>query len=163
MASLARIFLTRAGTTIAILALGLGGGHLIGPSIFGGTSAQNQAAPSHKQASSEPLPAVRVVYPNSAEPAQQVIAAAVPTESAPPTSPQLETQSAVPLTTPNVATPVVSRSKTRRQLRAERRQHYAARRAPLHQHQLVLADQREPEIMAFDGDTAPPRTGFFGN
>jgi hypothetical protein len=159
-----RIFLSRAGTTFAILALGLGGGHLIAPSIFSGTSAQDQATPSQKQASSEPLPAVRVVYPSSAEPALQATAAAVPTESAPVS----RTQSAVPLTAPNAATPVVSpqieeRSKTRRELRAERRQHYAERRARRHQHQLVSTDQREPETMAFDGDTAPPRTGVFGN
>ena len=165
MTSPARIFLTRVRTT-AILALGLGGGLLIADSTSSGTTAQNQAASSQKQTKSEPLPAVRIVYPSSAEPALQVTAAAVPAE--PTTASQLATQSAVPLPAPNVATPVVSRqieerSKTRRELRAERRQHDAERRARRHQHRLVSPDQREPEIMAFDGDTSPPRAGFFGN
>jgi hypothetical protein len=164
MASSARIFLAGVGTTFAILAVGFGGGILMTNSTLSGTSAQ-------KHAGSEPLAAARIVHPNSAEPALQV-AASVPTEPTP--APQPATQaadSAVPVTAPNLLAPAASASqspieerlKTRRELRTERRQRYAERRALRHQRQLVSPDQREPGIVAFDRDASQPRTGFFGN
>ena len=152
MASSARIFFAGVGTTFAILAVGFGAGILMANSTYSGTSAQ-------KPASSEP-PAARVVYPSSAEPALPV-AAPVPTEPTPAPSPQLSTQA----TSTSEAQPqsqVEERSKTRRELRADRRRRYAERRARRHQRPHESPDQREPGIMAFDGD-APPRAGFFGN
>jgi hypothetical protein len=164
MASSTRIFFAGVGTTFAILAVGFGGGILMANSTLSGTSAQ-------KQASSEPLAAARIVHPNSAEPALQV-AASVSTEPSAAAPPQLVTQAAadpaVPVTapSPNLSTASQSqleeRSKTRRELRAERRQRYAERRARRHR-PLVSPEQRDPGIMAFDGDGSPPRTGFFGN
>ena len=169
MASPARIFFAGVGTTFAILAVGFGGGVLMANSTLSGTSPQ-------KQASSEPLAAARIVYPNSAEPTSQV-AASVPTK--PTSAPQVATQAAadpgIPVPAPSLkpVTPAASasqtqsqieeRSKTRRELRAERRQRYAERRALRRQRQLVSPDQREPGIMAFDGDASRPSTGFFGN
>ena len=169
MASPARIFFAGVGTTFAILAVGFGGGLLMANSSLSGTSAQ-------KQPSSEPPAAARIVHPNSAEPALQV-AASVPTEptqGTPQPPPQLTTDAAadtavpVSASTPNLSTPaafptrIEERSKTRRDLRAERRQRYAERRARRHQSLPVLPDQQAPGIMAFDG-SPPPRTGFFGN
>jgi hypothetical protein len=167
MASPVRIFLAGVGTTFAILAVGFGGGVLMTNSTLSGTSAQ-------KHVGSEPLAAARIVHPNSAEPALQV-AASVPTEPTP--APQPATQAAadpavaVTAPSPNLLAPAASasqspieeRSKTRRELRAERRQRYAERRAFRHRRQLVSPDQREPGIVAFDGDASQPRTGFFGN
>ena len=171
MASPARIFFAGVGTTFAILAVGFGGGVLMANSTLSGTSPQ-------KQASSEPLAAARIVHPNSAEPASQV-AASVPTVPTPAPPPQVATLAAadsgvpVPAPSPRLVTPAASasqtgsqieeRSKTRRELRAERRQRYAERKALRRQRQLVSPDQREPGIMAFDGDASRPSTGFFGN
>ena len=153
MASSARIFFAGIGTTFAILAVGFGGGILMANSTSTGTSAQTHT-------SSEPLAAARIVYPSSAEPASPV-AAPVPTEPTPAPSPQLSTQA----TSTSEAQPqsqVEERSKTRRELRADRKRRYAERRARRHERPHDSPDQREPGIMAFDGD-APPRAGFFGN
>ena len=152
MASSARIFFAGVGTTFAILAVGFGGGILMANSTSTGTPAQ-------KHTSSEPPAPARIVYPSSAEPASPV-AAPVPTEPTPP-SPQVSTQA----TSTSEAQPqgqVEERPKTRRELRADRRRRYAERRARRHQIPHESPDQREPGIMAFDGD-APPRAGFFGN
>ncbi len=153
MASSGCIFFAGVGTTFAILAVGFGGGILMANSTATGTSVQ-------KHTSSELPAAARVVYPSSAEPALPV-AAPVPTEPTPAPSPQLSTQA----TSTSEAQPqrqVEERSKTRRELRADRRRRYAERRARRHQRPHEFPDQREPGIMAFDGD-APPTAGFFGN
>jgi hypothetical protein len=153
MASSARIFFAGVGTTFAILAVGFGGGILMANSTSTGTSAQ-------KHTSSEPPAAARIVYPSSAEPASPA-AAPAPNEPTPAPSPQLSTQA----TSTSEAQPqsqVEERSKTRRELRADRRRRYAERRESRHQRPHESPDSREPGIIAFDGD-APPRAGFFGN
>ena len=158
MASSARIFFAGVGTTFAILAVGFGGGVLMANSTFSGPSAQ-------KQAVSESPAAVRIVHPNSAEPAVPV-AASAPTEPPHAPSPELATQAAPATsaseTQSSVQSQVEERLKTGREMRADRRQRYAERRARRHQHRLESPDPREPRIMAFDGDP-PPRTWFFGN
>lgn len=153
MTSSARIFFAGVGTTFAILAVGFGGGILMANSTSSGTPAQ-------RHASSESPAVARIIYPSSAEPALPV-AAPVPTEPTAAPSSQPSTQAA----STSEAQPqsqVEERSKTRRELRADRRRRYAERRARRHQRPHESPDQREPGIMAFDGD-APPRAGFFGN
>ena len=170
MPSSARIFFAGVGTTFAILAVGFGGGILMANSTFSGPSAQ-------KQAVSEPPAAVRIVHPNSAEPAVPA-AASARTEPAHAPSPELATQAAavpsVPTPPPSptlAASPSENQSRVQSQvedqpkstpvMRANRRQRYAERRARRHQHRLEFPAPREPRIMAFDGD--PPPRGFFGN
>ena len=152
MASSARIFFAGVGTTFAILAVGFGGGILMANSTATGTSVQ-------KHTSSEPPAPARVVYPSSAEPSSPV-AAPVPTEPTPAPSPQLSTQ-AISTSEAPPQRQVEELSKTRRELRADRRRRYAERRAR-RQRPHEFRDQREPGIMAFDGDP-PPTAGFFGN
>jgi len=165
MASSARIFFAGVGTTFAILAVGFGGGILLANSTFSGTSAQ-------KQASSETPSAARIVHPNSAEP---TLASSTPEEPTP--SPQLAKQAVaaptpMPSSTPvdsaaehqpRVPSQVEERSKTSRELRADRRQRHAERKGRRHPRRLDYPDQHEPGIVAFDGDQPPPRTGIFGN
>jgi hypothetical protein len=152
MASSARIFFAGVGTTFAILAAGFGGGILMANSTTTGTPAQ-------KHTSSEPPAPTRIVYPSSAE-LSSPVAAPVPTEPTPAPSSQLSTQA----TSTSEAQPqrqVEERSKTRRELRADRRRRYAERRARRHQRSHKFPDQREPGIMAFDGNAAP--SGDVGN
>jgi len=164
MASATRMFFAGVGTTFAILAVGFGGGLMLAKSALDKPPAQTRAS------LEKPSP-VRVVLPESTEPAQPPQqAAAVPTEPFPQVQPAPQAQP-VPAAQPQpvVAERHMERADTKRSEREDRirKRRYAERKAK----QMARARQQleepqqppEPGIMAFGVERPPSIGGFFGN
>lgn len=150
MVSTARIFFAGVGTTFGILAVGFGAGAFLATSTMNDISAQKRAT--------KELPAVsRVIYPTSAEPALQAIAAVPETKPVAQPAPELQ---APPERQVEKAEP-----KKRRELRTERRkpnaERYAERKARRNQ-RLEAPRQESPGILAFGRDEPQPLS-LFGN
>ncbi|MBR1279641.1 hypothetical protein [Bradyrhizobium sp. AUGA SZCCT0283] len=154
MASNARIFFAGIGTSFLILAVGFSAGLMLAKSALHDPPAQNRT--------SEPSPAMRVILPASAEPAQQITAAA----PAPVAQPQAQTGQEPQTQVAQKSSENGAQGSSIRDERAERRKRDAARKAK----RIAAAKARqrmerqqptEPGILAFGNDE--PRISFFGN
>jgi|SRR5215211_3301249 type IV secretory pathway VirB10-like protein len=154
MVSAARISFAGMGTVFIILAIGFAGGLMLA------RSALKEPAGYQTRANTESTIPVRVILPNSAEPAQPP-----QPEAAADTTPEPQT----PVQPKEVQAPIVEKVDTRKAQAQEHRKRYAegkarksaAARARQHQ-ELWTRERSRSGIMAFrDGE--PHFGGFFGN
>src|SRR3569623_206596 len=155
MAYKERFFFAGVGTTFVLLATGFCGGLLMANSAI-------HYEPAQKKASSEPLPAVRVIHPSLTEPAVQITASApveattLPAERVHQMAPAKE--QAQVIQNDQQAKHAEQRKaeaakRERRKRQAETMARREAARAKLqHEPQEIRQDPARPGFMAFGGD-----------
>jgi type IV secretory pathway VirB10-like protein len=151
-------FFVGVGTTVAILAMGFGSGLIMAKTAVEPRAEQQARAPR------ESSPAVRVILPASAEPAQppqpSTTTIAAPTPPAP-----LIAEASVSEKMPEKAdTRKADVDERERKRYAERKTRRLAERAK-HRQQMEQGQYRNPPVMAFGADESRQGagSGFFGN
>jgi hypothetical protein len=159
MATSSGAFFAGMGTTLVVLAVGLGGGLMMAK------SAVKESGGYQTRTASEALTPVRVILPNSAEAAQppQQQASSLPEPAAQPNL-QPAKQVQAPVEKADTRKPEAEERERKRRYAERKARRQAEARAREQREQQKPREREDAPILAFSGDSAPRfGGGFFGN